>query len=167
LLVARDKRGPATAYDLVRGSRTVPSAGAAERRARRQVAARLSAFGAAIRREESAALGRYYDRSFGSVTGRNHDDAVEDWNGLFANSRFTFTRFPLAAFEAGALRCGGPVVAQVSWQVGGKVPLGVPIGKGENGTIDRPSVLLLENRGSARAPDWRIVYAMPDLPSFP
>ncbi len=166
-LLARDRRGSTTAYDLVSGARPVPGAAPAERRARRQVAARLGAIAAAVRREDLGALGRYVDRSYASVTGRNRDDAVADWNVFFTSSRFSSPRFPLAAFEAGALRCGGPVVAQVTWQLVGKVPLGVPIGKDGNGTIDRPSVLLLKNRGSARAPDWRIVYAMPDLPSFP
>ena len=81
-----------------------------------------------------------------------------------AVSRFPYVRFPLGAFEAGALRCGGPVVAQVSWQLAGRVPPGVTAGTSGQGTLGRPTVLLFANRGSARAPDWRIVYSLRFLP---
>lgn len=152
-LVARDRRGIGSVYDFAGGRSPVPPAGHGERRARRQVLARLGALAGAVRREDLGALRRYDLRP----------GALDAWRGLLAVSRFPYVRFPLGAFEAGALRCGGPVVAQVTWKLAGRIR-GGPSGKRGLGTLGRPTVLLLANRGSARAPDWRIVYALPFLP---
>jgi hypothetical protein len=153
-LMARDRRGLGTLHELVGRTRSIPAATPAERRVRRQVTARLTAIARAVRREDLNALRRYDERPGG----------FEAWRGLLAVSRFDHVRFPLGAFEAGALRCGGPVVAQVSWQLSGQVPPGVTIGTNGKGTLGRPTVLLLKNRGSAPAPDWRIVHALRFLP---
>ena len=150
-LVARDAHGQGTVVKLGPARGASPAANA---RLRRQVEARLAAIERAVRREDLVALRRYDERPGG----------LDAWRGLLAVSRFSRARFPLGAFDAGAVRCGGPVVAQVTWQLAGQVPPGVTYGKRGQGTLGRPTVLLLANRGSAGRPDWRITYALPFLP---
>jgi hypothetical protein len=153
-LLARDRRGFSSVQDFSSPSPEITAASPTERRARRQVEARLQALSRAVLREDLGALRRYDVRPGG----------FDAWRGLLAVSRFFSARFTLGAFDAGALSCGGPVVAEVNWQLAGKVPPGVTYGKGGNGTLGRPTVVLLSNRGTARAPDWRIVYALRFLP---
>jgi hypothetical protein len=153
-LLALDRRGLGTVHRFDGTPERVPAPSSDELRARRQIEARLARLARAVRREDLAALRRYDERP----------GAFEAWRGLLAVSQFEHARFHVGAFDAGALRCGGPVVAQVSWQLAGKVPPGITTGKDGQGTLGRPTTLLFTNHGSARAPDWRISYAIPFLP---